>query len=152
MGIFFSAFSLDILTFIPASNGPNGCACTSIRRLPRGSNTPQLSCVTSMMPRQPAEGYLTEMVQYKAQNAGLNVILTEESYTSGTSFLDNEQPVKENYNKSRRKERGLFISNRGIKINADVNGAYQIMKKVFPNVSADGIEGVALHPVRVSVA
>ena len=104
------------------------------------------------MPRQPAEGYLTEMVQYKAQNAGLNVILTEESYTSGTSFLDNEQLVKENYNKSRRKERGLFISNRGIKINADVNGAYQIMKKVFPNVSADGIEGVALHPVRVSVA
>ena len=93
-----------------------------------------------------------EMVQYKAQNAGLNVILTEESYTSGTSFLDNEQPVKENYNKSRGKERGLFISNRGIKINADVNGAYQIMKKVFPNVSADGIEGVALHPVRVSVA
>ena len=66
--------------------------------------------------------------------------------------MDNEQPVKENYNKSRGKERGLFISNRGIKINADVNGAYQIMKKVFPNVSADGIEGVALHPVRVSVA
>lgn len=34
----------------------------------------------------------------------------------------------------------------------DVNGAYQIMKKVFPNAYADGIEGVALHPVRVSVA
>ena len=34
----------------------------------------------------------------------------------------------------------------------DVNGAYQIMKKIFPNAYADGIEGVALHPVRVSVA
>ena len=28
-----------------------------------------------------------EMIQYKAQEAGINVILTEESYTSGTSFL-----------------------------------------------------------------
>ena len=32
------------------------------------------------------------------------------------------------------------------------NGAYQIMKKVFPKVNADGIQGVALHPIRVSVA
>ena len=93
-----------------------------------------------------------QMVQYKAQNVGLNVILTEESYTSGTSFLDNETPVKANYHKSRRVHRGLFVSNEGIKINADVNGAYQIMRKVFPNVKTDGIEGVALHPIRVSVA
>ena len=48
-------------------------------------------------------------------------------------------------------KRGLFISNDGTKINADVNGAYQIMKKVFPKAFADGIEGVALHPVRVSM-
>ena len=93
-----------------------------------------------------------EMVQYKVQNAGLNVILTEESYTSGTSFLDNEEPIKTNYDKSRRVQRGLFVSNNGTKINADVNGAYQIMRKVFPKVNADGIQGVALHPIRVSVA
>ncbi len=92
-----------------------------------------------------------EMVQYKAQNVGLNVILTEESYTSGTSFLDNEEPTKANYNKSRRVHRGLFVSNNGVKINADVNGAYQILRKVFPNVNSDGIEGVALHPIRVNV-
>jgi len=36
-------------------------------------------------------------------------------------------------------------------INADVNAAYQIMKKVFPNVFADGIEGAVLHPVRVNI-
>lgn len=93
-----------------------------------------------------------EMVQYKAQNVGINVILTEESYTSGTSFLDNEKPVKANYNKKRRVHRGLFVSNNGIKINADVNGAYQIMKKVFPNAYSNGIQGVVLHPIRVSVA
>ena len=94
---------------------------------------------------------LINMVQYKAQNMGINVILTEESYTSGTSFLDNELPVKANYNKKRRVSRGLFISNKGIKINADVNGAYQILRKVFPKVNSDGIEGVALHPVKVDI-
>lgn len=93
-----------------------------------------------------------EMVQYKAQNVGINVIITEESYTSGTSFLDNEGPIKSNYNKNRRIHRGLFISNKGIKINADVNGAYQIMKKVFPNAYSNGIKGVVLHPIRVNVA
>ena len=93
-----------------------------------------------------------QMIQYKAQEVGINVILTEESYTSGTSFLDNEMPIKANYNKSRRVHRGLFVSNNGVKINADVNGAYQIMKKVFPKVNSDGIKGVALHPIRVSVA
>ena len=93
-----------------------------------------------------------EMLQYKAQNVGLNIILTEESYTSGTSFLDNETPIKANYDKTRRVHRGLFVSNQGIKINADVNGAYQIMRKVFPDVFADGVQDVALHPIRVSIA
>lgn len=93
-----------------------------------------------------------EMVQYKAENVGINVILTEESYTSGTSFLDNEKPIKANYNKQRRIHRGLFISNKGIKINADINGAYQIMKKVFPNAYSNGIKDVVLHPIRVNVA
>ncbi|NLD48254.1 MAG: transposase, partial [Clostridiaceae bacterium] len=77
-------------------------------------------------------------------------ILTEESYTSGTSFIDNELPVKENYNKKRRIKRGLFKSNDGILINADLNGAYQIIKKVFPEAFVDGIEGVCLHPARIN--
>lgn len=95
-------------------------------------------------------GIFIQKVQYKAEEFGIKVIVTEESYTSGTSFLDNELPVKENYNKNRRKYRGLFISNNGIKINADVNGSYQIIKKVFPKVFADGIEGVGLHPFKVN--
>lgn len=77
--------------------------------------------------------------------------MTEESYTSGTSFLDNELPEKAYYNKKRRVKRGLFVSNKGVKINADVNAAFQIMKKVFPNVFSDGVEGVVLHPVRVGI-
>lgn len=94
---------------------------------------------------------LIEKIVYKARNEGINVIITEESYTSGTSFLDGEFPKKEFYNKRRRIHRGLFVSNQGVSINADVNAAYQIMKKVFPNVFADGIEGVVLHPVRVNI-
>lgn len=96
-------------------------------------------------------GVFIQKVQYKAEEFGIKVIVTEESYTSGTSFLDNELPVKENYNKNRRKYRGLFISNNGIKINADVNGSYQIIKKVFPKAFADGIEGVGLHPFKVNL-
>jgi len=96
-------------------------------------------------------GLFIEKIKYKCENVGINFIEIEESYTSGTSFLDGEMPSKENYNKSRRKFRGLFESNGGEFINADLNGAYQIIKKVFPNAFADGIEGVGLHPVRVNI-
>ena len=95
---------------------------------------------------------LIEMIEYKAKDCGIAVILTEESYTSGTSFLDNEAPTKEHYNKNRRIHRGLFRADDGRRINADVNGACQILKKVFPNAFADGIEGVVLRPVVVAAA
>ena len=93
---------------------------------------------------------LIEMIQYKAEEKGIAVMLTEESYTSGTSFIDNEEPVKENYNKARRIYRGLFVSNKGIKINADLNGAYQILKKVVPEIRWN--RGCVLHPFVVNVA
>ena len=93
-----------------------------------------------------------QMLQYKAESIGMKVVLTEESYTSGTSFLDGEVPTKDHYDKSRRVHRGLFQANDGRKINADINGAYQIMRKVFPNVNADGIEGVALRPTVVAIS
>ena len=91
---------------------------------------------------------LIEMIQYKAEECGIAVILTEESYTSGTSFIDDEQPVKESYNKARRVKRGLFRSNNGTLINADLNGAYQIIKKVAP---IKWSRGCALHPVVVNI-
>lgn len=97
-------------------------------------------------------GNFVNMLSYKCENVGIKFILTEESYTSGTSFLDNEEPCKENYDKSRRKHRGLFVSNTGKIINADVNGSYQIMKKVFPNVFANGIEGADCHPLTMKIA
>lgn len=88
-----------------------------------------------------------QMLAYKCENNGIKFVAQEEGYTSGTSFVDEEEPTKENYDKSRRVYRGLFIGYNGIRINADVNGAYQILKKVIPNAFANGIEGVGLHPL-----
>jgi len=71
---------------------------------------------------------LTDMIVYKARLEGIEVKTVRESYTSGTSYLDGEKPAREYYNKSRRVKRGLFESNTGILINADINAAYQMMK------------------------
>ena len=80
---------------------------------------------------------LIEMIQYKAKLAGITFIQVNESYTSGTSFLDNELPTKEYYDNNRRKFRGLFFSNTLKRINADVNGSFQIMKKVYEKFTYD---------------
>ena len=74
---------------------------------------------------------LINMIKYKAELAGITFIQVNESYTSGTSFLDNELPTKEFYDKSRRQYRGLFLSNQSKRINADVNASFQIMKKIY---------------------
>ena len=93
-----------------------------------------------------------QKLAYKCQEVGIELILTEESYTSGTSFLDDELPTKENYNISRRVKRGLFKSNEGKLINADVNAAYQIMKKVFSDVARPRDIGLVMNPVRVNLS
>ena len=74
---------------------------------------------------------LISMIKYKAELAGITFIQVNESYTSGTSFLDNELPTKEFYDNSRRKYRGLFLSNNSRRINADVNASFQIMKRIY---------------------
>lgn len=63
-----------------------------------------------------------------------------------------EEIKKQKQYKGKRIKRGLFQSEKGILINADVNGAYNIIRKVFPKAFADGIEGVGLHPVKLNVA
>lgn len=71
---------------------------------------------------------LIDLLNYKLREHGILLHQIDESYTSGTSFLDNEQPNKPNYDKNRRIKRGLFKSSQGL-INSDVNGALQIMRK-----------------------
>ncbi|MDD3245433.1 MAG: transposase [Methanosarcina sp.] len=91
---------------------------------------------------------LIEMIQYKAQEVNIEVILQEESHTSKCSFLDNEPVEHRAKYVGRRIKRGLFKSATGIIINADVNGALNIIRKATPKAFADGVEGVGLHPKR----
>ena len=70
---------------------------------------------------------LIQMLEYKCKLAGINVIIVNEAYTSKCSFLDNEIIGKHETYLGKRVNRGLFISSKGIKINADINGSLNIM-------------------------
>jgi putative transposase len=99
-----------------------------------------------------------EMLSYKAKLVGIQVILQEESYTSKASFLDLD-PIP-TYGKvksepvfsGRRIKRGMYKASDKRKINADVNGSYNIMRKASPKAfRSNGVEGAAVHPVRLAV-
>jgi len=90
---------------------------------------------------------LVKQIEYKAQLKGIHVLTVNESHTSKCSFLDNEPLEKHEKYAGKRISRGLFKTSKGIILNADVNGAYNIMKKAFPNaISVDGIEAFGLMP------
>ena len=101
---------------------------------------------------------LIEQIRYKAQSVGITVIVREESYTSKASALDHD-PIptygdKKKTKKSfsgKRIKRGLYQSKERYLINADVNGAYNIMRKELGDkVSPLSNKGCVNHPVRVS--
>lgn len=79
-----------------------------------------------------------EQLQYKCQLRGITVVTQEESYTSKASFLDNDDiPVYGEVDNPKfsgcRIKRGLYRSNGGRLINADVNGSYNILRKGLMN-------------------
>ncbi|MBQ7268175.1 MAG: transposase [Synergistaceae bacterium] len=74
------------------------------------------------------------MLVYKCALAGIAVTTNEESYTSKCSFLDNEEVCKHAEYKGKRVKRGLFRASDGRLINADVNGALNILKKYVEKV------------------
>ena len=94
---------------------------------------------------------LLQMLTYKCQKHGINIITHEESYTSKCSFLDNEIVEKHEVYLGKRIKRGMFKTAIGKFINADVNGSYNILKKVIPNAFANGVEDVVVHPYRVNL-
>ena len=83
---------------------------------------------------------LVEKVEYKAKLEGIEVVKITEEYTSGVSSIDKEEINKENYDKRRRIERGLFKTNRGKIINADVNGSINILRKYIKNIFSPNLE------------
>ena len=92
-----------------------------------------------------------DLMKYKCELEGIKVLFNEESYTSKCSFLDGEPICKHDKYMGKRIKRGLFVSKNCIKINADVNGAYNIMIKAVPNAFANGIEGVEVHPMVLTI-
>ncbi|MFX1282011.1 MAG: IS200/IS605 family accessory protein TnpB-related protein [Promethearchaeota archaeon] len=75
---------------------------------------------------------LLQQLVCKAAEQGITVIKQEESYSSKCSFVNNEPIKHHNLLLGQRMTRGLFKSHKDIIINANVNGAYNILQKGTP--------------------
>lgn len=74
-----------------------------------------------------------DLIKYKFEAVGGVVKLVNEAYTSKCSALDLEPIQKQTEYKGKRIKRGLFKSNNGVIINADINGSLNILRKVVKN-------------------
>ena len=90
-----------------------------------------------------------QKILYKCEDYNIKVILTEESYTSKIDHLANEPLSKRDSYLGKRICRGLFKSSVGKILNADINGALGIMRKVFPEKVLEliGDRGVVYTPI-----
>ena len=105
---------------------------------------------------------LVNMIKYKAELQGINVILQEESYTSKTSFFDNDKiPVYKKDDEKvyifsgKRVYRGLYKSKNGLMLNADVNGSLNILRKYLKcncdEIISPADIGLVVNPVKVKI-
>ena len=86
---------------------------------------------------------LKSMIELKSNEYGITVIRQEESYTSKASFLDldfipvysKEDSDTKYHFSGRRIHRGLYKSADGTLMNADINGAANILRKAGYDVS-----------------
>ena len=78
------------------------------------------------------------MLRYKCIMCGINFIGQEESYSSKCDALSNEEICKHDDYCGKRVKRGLYQSGVGKLINADVNGALNILRKVVGDSSLIG--------------
>ena len=106
------------------------------------------------------------MLTYKAELVGIRVEITEESYTSKASLLDLDPlPVRNNGDEKhtfsgKRVKRGLYCASDGRSINADINGAGNIIRKVAPDAFSEAravedgkgvLASLVVHPVRIVI-
>ena len=96
---------------------------------------------------------LIDKIAYKGKLIGINVITTEESYTSKVDHLAFEPLKKQDIYLGKRKKRGLFQSSVGKLLNADINGAIGIGRKVFGDSYVNRIisSGLAFNPIKVNI-
>lgn len=97
---------------------------------------------------------LIDKISYKAELAGIEMQLPEESHSSKTDHLAYEEMKHHEIYLGRRKKRGLFQSSIGKLLNADVNGAIGIARKVFGDSVISQIidSGFAFNPVRINIS
>ena len=93
---------------------------------------------------------LISYLKYKCEMVGIMIIETEESYTSKCDALVLESIYKHDKYKGKRIKRGLFQSSVGKLINADVNGALNIMRKVVDDSYTSKIidSGLLFRPIK----
>ena len=96
---------------------------------------------------------LIDKISYKGKLIGINVQTTEESYTSKVDHLAFESLEKHDVYLGKRKKRGLFQSSVNKLLNADVNGAIGIGRKVFGDSYVSRIidSGLAFNPIKVNI-
>lgn len=96
---------------------------------------------------------LVDKISYKAKLLGIDVKITEESYTSKVDHLAFETLEKHDIYLGKRKKRGLFQSSVNQLINADINGSIGIARKVFGDSAVRQIigSGLAFNPIRVNI-
>ena len=105
-------------------------------------------------------GKLIDKLKYLSKLYGINIRIQEESYTSKASFFDNDNvPMYSNdnnqkyYFSGKRIKRGLYQTSRGYKLNADVNGALNILNKSkVVDLSVLYCRGEVDTPVRIRVS
>ena len=97
-------------------------------------------------------GILKRKLEAKCNYYGIKYVSQEESYTSKCSALDLEKICKHETYLGKRIKRGLFRSKDNILINADVNGAINILRKYKcksdRDLSLTDVSGAISHPVR----
>nr|DAO37422.1 MAG TPA: endonuclease [Bacteriophage sp.] len=96
---------------------------------------------------------LIDKICYKCKMIGIDFQTHEESYTSKVDHLAFEPLKKHDIYLGKRKRRGLFQSSTGKLINADINGAIGIGRKVFGDSYVSRIidSGFAFNPIRLNV-
>lgn len=88
------------------------------------------------------------MLRYKSERQGLRFVEVNESHTSKCSSFDLEPVCHHDTYVGRRVRRGLFMTRDGILINADINGSYNIMRKVKGDAVMPLHTGFGYNPVK----
>ncbi len=86
---------------------------------------------------------LIEYISYKALRHGIVTDTINEAHTSKCDALAKEPVCHQNSYLGKRIKRGLFSSSTGIILNADINGALNIMRKHSPCIG-DGVVNLLL--------